>query len=256
MKKFKTKKHLGQHLLISEGVLNKIADELEVSIEDTIVEIGVGTGQLTEAILKKNPKILYGIEIDKTAYPLIKERFKSYKNFFLIEEDFFKVNLKNLSKGKKIKITGNLPYNIASHIIIKTVENIDIIQLAVFMVQKEVGEKLTAKPNTKNYSFLSVFVQTFFEVKYVMSVPARFFKPPPKVTSAVIKMIPKDKKQIENIEEYKEFLSNMFSNKRKMLKSKISTDILKKAGIKETVRAQELSIEDFINLYRISTKNI
>ncbi len=251
---FRTKKHLGQHLLISEGVIKKIVDTINVQPEDIIVEIGVGTGQLTEEILKRKPKILYGIEVDKTAYPLIEERFKGYKNFVLIKDDFFNVNLKKLADNQKIKLIGNLPYNVASHIIVRAVEEIDIIKLCVFMVQKEVAEKLIAKPKTKSYSFLTVFVQTFYDVEYIMSVPARFFKPPPKVTSAVVKLTPKKERAIEDIKEYKSFLSKLFANRRKMLKSKISVEILKEAGIKETVRAEELSVNDFIRLFKVYKK--
>ena len=251
---FRTKKYLGQHLLISEGVIKKIVDTINVQPEDIIVEIGVGTGQLTEEILKRKPKILYGIEVDKTAYPLIEERFKDYKNFLLIKDDFFNVDLKNLSDNQKIKLIGNLPYNVASHIIVRAVEEIDIIELCVFMVQKEVAEKLIAKPKTKSYSFLTVFVQTFYDVEYIMSVPARFFKPPPKVTSAVVKLTPKKERAIEDTKEYKSFLSKLFANRRKMLKSKIPVDILKEAGIKETVRAEELSVNDFIRLFKVYKK--
>ena len=250
MRTFKTKKHLGQHLLISEGVIKKIVDEIDVTPEDIIVEIGVGTGQLTEEILKRKPEILYGIEIDKTVYPLIEERLGSYKNFILIKDNFFKVDLKKLSEGKKIKLVGNLPYNVASHILVRTVEEIEIIERYVFMLQKEVAEKLIAKPRTKSYSFLTVFIQSFYRVEYVMSVPARFFKPPPKVTSAVVKMIPEPKLETAHIKQYREFLSKLFSNRRKMIKSKVDSESIKKAGIKETARAEELSVEDFIRLFK------
>jgi len=248
---FKTKKKFGQHLLISEGVIKKIVDVIEITPSDIIVEIGVGTGQLTEEILKRNPKILYGIEIDKTAYPIIEQRFKNFKNFILIKKDFFDVNLKEIAKDK-IKLVGNLPYNISSLILVSTVFYIDIIERAVFMIQKEVAEKLIAKPKTKNYTFLSVFIQTFFEIEYVMSVPARFFKPPPKVTSAVVKLTPKKELPIslKEAKEYKNFISGLFSNKRKMLRSKIDKNLLEKANIPETARVEELSLEDFINLYK------
>ncbi len=250
--KFKTKKKFGQHLLISEGVIQKIVDIIEVTSSDTIVEIGVGTGQLTEEILKRNPSVLYGIEIDETAYPIIEDRFKGYENFVLIKKDFFEVNLRELSEGK-IKLVGNLPYNVSSLILVNTVFYIDIIERAVFMLQKEVAEKLIAKPKTKSYTFLSVFLQTFFDIEYVMSVPARFFKPPPKVTSAVVRLFPKKELPVpfEEIKKYKNFVSGLFSNKRKMLRTKVDKDLLAKAGIKETARVEELSLEDFINLYKI-----
>ncbi|RMD46384.1 MAG: ribosomal RNA small subunit methyltransferase A, partial [Aquificota bacterium] len=191
MKKFRTKKKFGQHILISEGVISKIVDTIEIRNEDIIVEIGVGTGQLTKEILKRNPKKVYGIEIDKDAYPIIEEKFKSYENFKLIKKDFFEVDLYKIAENKKIKLVGNLPYNVSSLILTNTVFYIDIIENNIFMVQKEVAEKLTAKPNSKQYTFLTVFIQTFFDVEYVMSVPSRFFYPPPKVISAVIRMFPK-----------------------------------------------------------------
>ncbi len=251
-KGFRTKKKFGQHLLIASGVIQKIVDEIDVQPEDIIVEIGVGTGQLTEEILKRNPKKLYGIEIDPEAYPIIEEKFSEYKNFQLIKKDFFDVNLFELSEGQKIKVVGNLPYNVASLILVNMPFYIDIIQLCVFMLQKEVAEKLIAKPKTKQYTFLSVFIQTFFDVEYVMSVPARFFKPPPKVTSAVVKLIPKEKPPIDKVKEYKNFVSHLFSARRKMLRTKLPVEVLKKADIPETARAEELTVEDFINLFKNS----
>ena len=253
MTKFKTKKKFGQHLLISEGVIQKIVDVIEAKEDDIIVEIGVGTGQLTEEILKRNPKVLYGIEIDETAYPIIEERFKEYENFVLIKKDFFDVNLRELTDKKKIKLVGNLPYNVSSLILINTAFYIDILLFAVYMVQKEVAEKLIAKPKTKNYTFLSVFIQTFFDIEYIMSVPARFFKPPPKVTSAVVKLVPKEKFSIplKEVKKYKNFVSKLFSNKRKMLRTKIDKVILEEAGIPEIARVEELKVDDFVKLYNL-----
>lgn len=252
--KFKTKKWLGQHLLIAPGIIEKIVDYMEISPEDIVVEVGVGTGQLTEEILKRNPKKLYGIEIDKEAYPIIKEKFGNFKNFELIEKDFFDVNLREIAKDRKIKVVGNLPYNVASLILVNMSFYLDILSLCVFMLQKEVAEKLIAKPKTKNYTFLSVFLQTFFDIEYLMSVPARFFKPPPKVTSAVIRMKPKEKIPDFNIKDYKNFVSMLFSSRRKMLRSKIKLEILEKAEIKPTSRAEELSIEEFVRLFEVYSR--
>ena len=254
MGKFKTKKSLGQHLLVSEGVIKRIADYIDIKEDDTIVEIGVGTGQLTEEILRRKPKILYGIEIDERVYPLVEDRLKSYENFILIKKDYFDVNIRELANGNKIKIVGNLPYNVASLILIDTAFYIDLIVFNIFMIQKEVAEKLVAKPKTKAYSFMSVFLQTFFNTEYLMSVPPRFFSPPPKVVSAVVKLTPKEKIPIplEEINNYKKFVSNLFSNRRKMLRSKIDIELLKKANISPTARAEELTVEDFIRLYKIA----
>ncbi|MBK3332692.1 16S rRNA (adenine(1518)-N(6)/adenine(1519)-N(6))-dimethyltransferase RsmA [Persephonella atlantica] len=248
-RKFKTKKKFGQHILISEGVIKNIADQIHITPEDIIVEIGVGTGQLTEELLKRNPKILYGIEIDPETYPIIEEKFASYQNFILIKKDFFEVNLRQLSEGEKIKIVGNLPYNVASLILVNMPFYLKIINLCVFMLQKEVAEKLTAKPETKSYTFLTVFLNTYFEIHYLMSVPARFFRPPPKVTSAVVKMIPKKDVPQFDVKGYKNFVSKLFHERRKMLRSKIDEKLLEKAGIEPEKRVEQLQISDFINLY-------
>lgn len=248
---FRTKKHFGQHLLVSKDVIRRIVDELCITSQDTVVEIGVGTGNLTEEILAKKPAAVYGIEIDRTTYPIIHQRFKNCPNFHLIQSDFFEINLQEITGSTSIKLAGNLPYNVASNMMVKTVFILERIKLSVFMVQKEVAEKLIAKPRSKNYTFLSVFIQTFYDIKYVMSVPARFFSPPPKVVSAVIKLTPKKEIPIENIYQYKQFLSEIFQNRRKMLRSKIDQHILTSCGIAPEKRVEELSLEEIIRLYEV-----
>lgn len=248
---FKTKKQFGQHLLTSKDVTRKIVDELDITQQDTVMEIGVGTGNLTEEILARNPALVYGVEIDRTTYPIIKQRFKDYQNFYLIESDFFDIDLKEITASTCIKLTGNLPYNVASNIMVKTVFILDRIKLCVFMVQKEVAEKLIAKPRSKNYTFLSVFIQTFYHVEYVMSVPARFFYPPPKVVSAVVKLTPKKDFVVENPYQYKKFLSEIFQNRRKMLRSKVDYNILTECKIAPEKRVEELSIHEIIKLYEV-----
>jgi len=250
-KRFRTKKRFGQHLLVAPEVIKKIVDTAQISPEDVVVEIGVGTGQLTEELLKRKPAKVYGIEIDPEAYPIIEERFAGYENFELIKKDFFEVNLYQLAEKGKIKIVGNLPYNVASLILVNMPFHINILELAVFMVQKEVAEKLVAKPRTKQYTFLSVFLQTYFEIEYVMSVPPRFFRPPPKVVSAVVRLKPKENIPDFDVKGYKNFVSGLFSGRRKMLRSKIEPQILEKAGIKPEARAEELSVSDFVKLYSL-----
>ncbi len=251
MNKVRAKKQFGQHFLNSKNVAEEIVKAINISSEDIIIEVGVGTGFLTEVILSKNPYHLYGVEIDKSVYDLIEEKFKDYKNFSLIKHDFLKINLYDIAKGHKIKLVGNLPYNVASLIIVNCVFYIDILERCVFMIQKEVAEKLIAKPKTKDYTFLSVFIQTFFNIDYIMSVPARFFTPPPKVTSAVVKISPKENIPIKDIKKYKNFISNIFQNRRKMLRTKIDEEILKQVNINSTSRAEELTFEDFIKLFEV-----
>lgn len=249
--RFRTKKQFGQHLLISKDIIKKIVENLDIDNQDIVIEIGVGTGNLTNEILQKNPKILYGIEIDRATYPIIEEKFKSYENFKLIKSDFFDVDIGSLINDSKIKFTGNLPYNVASNIMIEMTSFIENISLCVFMIQKEVAEKLVAKVKTKSYTFLSVFLQTFFDIEYVMSVPARFFLPPPKVVSAVVKLKPKENILIKDIHGYRIFLSDLFQNRRKMLRSKLNVNILKNANIPPEKRVEELSLDQIIHLYEV-----
>jgi 16S rRNA (adenine1518-N6/adenine1519-N6)-dimethyltransferase len=251
LNKVKAKKQFGQHFLISENVVKKIVDQININEDDTVIEIGPGTGVLTQEILNRNPLKLYTVEIDTTLYPILEEKFKNYPNFQLIKDDVLKVNIKNFTNEKKVKIVGNLPYNVSSLIMINCVFNMEIIEFCVFMIQKEVAEKLVAKPKTKDYTFLSVFMQTFFDIKYIMSVPARFFYPPPKVTSAVVKLIPSNKYNLTDIKKYKNFVSYIFGNRRKMLRTKIDEKILEKLNIKPTLRAEELKVEDFVRLFEV-----
>ncbi|WP_456393299.1 16S rRNA (adenine(1518)-N(6)/adenine(1519)-N(6))-dimethyltransferase RsmA [Persephonella sp.] len=248
-KRFKTKKKFGQHLLVAPSIIEKIVDLMDVSEEDIIVEVGPGTGQLTEEILKRSPKAVYAIEIDPETYPILEERLSGYENFHLIKGDFLEVDLYKIADGRKIKVVGNLPYNVASLILVNMPFYLEVLKLCVFMLQKEVAEKLIAVPGTKQYTFMSVFLQTYFDIEYSMSVPARFFKPPPKVTSAVVRMKPKNSIPYFDIKGYKNFVSMLFANRRKMLRNKIDENILKKAGIKPESRAEELSVKDFIRLY-------
>ena len=248
MKKPKLKKSFGQHLLVSEGVLNKIAEELNIQEGETIVEIGGGTGNLTRVLLKYPLKRLYVIELDDEMIEHLKsisdERLK------IIKADASSFSFCSL--GNDLKVVGNLPYNVASLIIENTVYHKDCIPLAVYMVQKEVAEKLEGKKDT---GWLSVFVRTFYDVEYVMSVPARFFVPPPKVTSAVIKLKRNEKIRVDDLKNYKSFLTRLFENRRKVLRKKIDQSILEKAEINPNARVEELKLEDFFKLYELSRQS-
>jgi 16S rRNA (adenine1518-N6/adenine1519-N6)-dimethyltransferase len=243
----KPKKFFGQHFLKSRGVVEKIADAVEISPDDTVVEIGPGTGALTEELLKRNPKRLVALEIDPEMVSLLKEKFSPFKNFELLNADATKVDFCSLSEGKPLKVVGNLPYNVGSLIVLNTVYGKDCIDRAVYMLQKEVAERLTLKH--RKPSWLGIFLNTFFDTEYLMSVPARFFYPPPKVTSAVIKLTPKEKQPKFKPKGYQTFLEKLFSNRRKMLKTKIDEKLLREANINPTARVEELKLEDFIRLY-------
>ena len=242
------KKRFGQHLLVSSGVLSKIAEFAEISSADPIVEIGPGTGNLTEEILKRNPKRVYLLEIDDEMIAYLKERFKDE----ILEE---KVILLKVDAGKfdyslileaEFKVLGNLPYNRASLIVERVVYYFQKIPLAVFMVQKEVAERWM-----EIESWLSVFIQTFYDIEYMMTVPPRFFVPQPKVDSAVIRLKRKPKVETFDLKGYKGFLVKLFANRRKALRTKLPSDLLEQANISPLARADELIVEDFMRLYKL-----
>ena len=239
------KKSFGQHLLVSEGVLSKIAKELEIKEGEVVVEVGGGTGNLTRVLLRHPLGKLYALELDEEMVEELKKI--QDERLEVIKADATEFPFCNL--GESLKVVGNLPYNVASLIVENTVYNKDCIPLAVYMVQKEVAEKLEGKKDT---GWLSVFVRTFYDVEYLMSVPARFFVPPPKVTSAVIKLKRNEKLEVENLKEYKEFLIRLFENRRKVLRKKIDQRLLEKAGINPEARVEELKLEDFFKLYELS----
>ena len=240
------KKYFGQHFLKSKGVVERIADALEITPEDTVIEIGPGTGVLTEELLKRSPKRLIALEVDKELIPLLEEKFKDYPNFELLNLDATKVDFCKF--GENLKVVGNLPYNVASLIVLNTIYSKDCIDRAVFMVQKEVAERLTLKH--KKPSWLGILLNTYFDTEYLMSVPPRFFNPPPKVVSAVIRLKPKKKQPNIEPQEFKKFLEKLFAERRKMLKKKLPEEVLRKANIEPTKRVEELKLEDFIRLYK------
>ncbi|MBO8143499.1 MAG: ribosomal RNA small subunit methyltransferase A [Thermodesulfobacterium sp.] len=236
------KRQFAQHLLIGSGILQKLVDLAEIKPKETVVEIGPGTGNLTKKLLNTPLKRLFLIEIDPEMIEHLKNIIKDERVVF-INADATNFDFSSLGE-KNLKLIGNLPYNVASLIIENTVKHSEYIPYSFYMVQKEVAERII---NEK--SWLSIFVKTFYEVKYLMSIPARFFVPPPKVVSAFIRLERKDIKYIFDLKDYKNFLTKLFSQKRKMLKHKISQTCLKNAGISEEKRVEELELKDFISLY-------
>ncbi len=238
------KKSYGQHLLVSKGVLEKIADSLDIHEKDVAVEIGGGTGNLTKALLEHPLGKLYVLELD----PEMVESLRTIEDSRLevIRTDAGKFDLCSL--GESLKVAGNLPYNVGSLIVENVVFHHRCIHLAVLMLQKEVALKLSGKGSS---SWLSVFLNTFYDTKYLMSVPPRFFVPPPKVDSGVIRCVRKEAPPELDMKRYKGFLTKLFADRRKMLKKKIPERVLLKSGIDPRARVEELSVEDFLRLYNV-----
>ena len=249
------KKSLGQHFLINKSILKKI-----VSIEDIkdkiICEIGPGQGALTKEILQNKPRKLILIEKDKnlrTSLLKLQEKFKDIISF--IDDDILDINLKDFNHNK-IQIISNLPYNIASTLIIKLIMNFDIIESMVLMVQKEVAERLSAKVSTSFYSRLSVLIQLHAEVAKLFDVEPYNFNPKPKVESTVIKIVPYRKREI-HYERLDKVLKISFRQRRKTIKNNLKTFLvdaekkISKCGIDPNSRPQDLELSDFVKLSKI-----
>jgi len=236
------KKSFGQHLLISPGILSKIAELCEIKRDEILVEIGPGTGLLTRELLKYPLKKLYLLELDREMLNLLEKTIQD-ERVVLLQADATSFNYESL-KERELKVVGNLPYNVASLIVENIIYHHRLIPDALFLIQKEVAEKwLSGK------SWLSLFIQTFYDLSYLMTVPPRFFKPRPKVESALVKLKRNPKSKISDPKSFKRFLTHLYQQKRKMLKKKFPVELLQSCQIPETSRAEDLSLKEVFLLY-------
>ena len=269
MKKYgiKANKDLGQNFLINNEVVENIINSSEVSKEDLIIEIGPGLGTLTKELLKKAGKVIC-IELDKKMIKILKERFISYSNLEIINDDVLKVNLKELInkyKGhdniKKVKIVANLPYYITTPIIMKLLEDKLDIESITVMIQKEVADRLIDIPGGKYTGAITYTIFYYCESEKIMEVPSDSFIPEPDVTSEVIKMKLRNKPavEIENPKVMFMIIKSAFMQRRKTLLNALTNTqvfaskqeglkILKKLNLDENVRAENLSIQDYANI--------
>ncbi|MCK4338782.1 MAG: ribosomal RNA small subunit methyltransferase A [Candidatus Cloacimonetes bacterium] len=252
------KKSLGQHFLVDKNIAKKIIKYAQISENDIVWEIGPGSGILTEQILKNCNKLI-AFEIDKQWFDFLKDKL-SNPRLRLINQDILDVDFTKYTKNEKVKVVANLPYQITSPIIFKLIESRELFSSITIMIQDEVADRIIAKPGCKDYSRLSIKTQFYFEVKKLFKIPSHLFKPKPKVTSAVIQLIPKDEiTKIKNEELLWKIIDYTFQHRRKMLRSSLRNyldkndyQILMKNTSKSQIdfsrRPEELSIQEFINL--------
>lgn len=242
---------LGQHFLRNKEILERIVEVSEITQSDRVVEIGAGMGDLTDLLLK-NAREVIAIEIDPALYKILKERFYERENLRLINQDALKFPYEEIGS---FKVVANIPYYITKPLIFRLIEAENLISMTL-TIQKEVAERLTAKPSTKAYSALSVIAQYYTHIEIKFYIPPKFFSPPPKVESAVIKMDRRDKPPVE-VKDKKLFfrvIKSAFGKRRKMLSNSLKSiieeprDFLSKIGIDPMKRAEELTIEDFARI--------
>jgi len=247
----RAKKHLGQHFLTDKNAAAKIVNALQSEGRfNTVLEVGPGMGVLSDILLLNKNYTTWLIDIDqesvqylKTKYPELEER--------LILGDFLNLDFKQLFNDK-IAIVGNFPYNISSQILFKILEERQQVVEMVGMFQKEVAQRCIAKPGTKEYGILSVFLQAFYKLEYLFTVKAGSFNPPPKVLSGVIRLERNGVEKLDCDEKlFWQVVKAGFNQRRKTLRNALSSLINKEKMIDNPfldLRAERLSVDDFVSL--------
>lgn len=181
---FQPRKSLGQNFLFDENVLRKIVRAIDPKPEDCFVEIGPGMGALTKYLLEAGSHCL-AVEIDQRLIPHLQERFAPYSNFKLLNQDFREIDLRQFSDANKLRLVGNIPYHITSHLVFTAFAQREVLQDMMLTVQREVAERIVAPPGGKEYGILSIISQTFARAELLFTISPHVFRPKPEVESAV-----------------------------------------------------------------------
>ena len=220
--KFKAKKSLGQNFLIDENIIKRIIQEGKITANETVLEIGPGTGSLTEEIIKQKPKKIILIEKDNKLSDELLLKFGN--NIELINDDILEIEENNLSPDQ-ILVFGNLPYNISTKILTKWICNVKNkfwFKKLILMFQKEVADRIVAEVNTKNYGRLSVISQWKMNIKKIIDIKPYSFYPKPKILSTLLEFTPKNNSiHINDIKNLEKITKTLFNKRRKMIKNSI-----------------------------------
>lgn len=252
------KKFLGQHFLHDPKILERIVGFIAPQPFDHLVEIGPGEGALTSRLLPL-VRSMDVIELDRDVIPKLKNNCNNSENLRIYMGDVLRVDFAQFSSP--LRLVGNLPYNISTPLLFKAVENIALIKDMHFMLQKEVAERIVAPPGSKTYGRLSVMLQYYCEVELLLHVGAGAFSPPPKVTSAFIRLIPR--KCFSAVAQDKELLREIvraaFCQRRKIisngLKKYITAPQLKELSIDPMSRPEQLCVDEFVKICNKLYKN-
>ena len=260
---FKFSKSLGQNFLIDDNVIDRILEGARLSETDRIIEVGPGIGTLTREMGKVAENVV-AIEIDKTLIPILKETLADLDNVEVVNEDILKVDVQGLINeklnGRPVKLVANLPYYITTPIVMKFLEEDIPVTDIVVMVQKEVADRMNAKPSTKDYGALSVAVQYYCDTEIVAKAPRHMFVPQPNVDSIVIGLHVRDEKKyvVDNEDIFFKTVKASFGQRRKTLLNSLGglgflskdqiREALQAANIDEKRRGETLSIDEFANL--------
>ena len=260
--KFSFKKSLGQNFLIDTNILRKIVDSAEITEQSGIIEVGPGIGALTEQIAKKAEKVL-AFEIDQRLLPILKETLAPYPHVSIKHQDVLKANIKeeiaaHFTEGQDIAVIANLPYYVTTPILLKLIEEDLPVRTIVVMIQKEVAERISAKPGTKSYGSLSIAVQYYTIAETLFTVPKTVFVPQPNVDSAILRLTMREEPAVHVEDEsfFFQVVQASFKQRRKTILNNLSQafpelekqalqDLLVDSDIDPKRRGETLSMEEY-----------
>ena len=248
------KKHLGQHFLHERGIINKIVQAVDPQPGDRLVEIGPGQGAITFPLLDRHHELTV-IEFDRDLIFPLTEAARAHGTLEVIHRDVLTVDFSALAhNGGPIRLVGNLPYNLSSPILFHALEHAAAIRDMHFMLQKEVVDRMAAEPGSKVYGRLSVMLQAYCHVTPLFTVPPGAFRPPPKVDSAVVRLVPRDPAtiQVRDPAKFEAVVRDAFGQRRKTLRNALSQQCdaaaIEAAGIRPDARAEQIAVADFVRL--------
>lgn len=255
---FKFKKKFGQNFIVDQNVIDKIIEKSLIDKNTLVIEIGPGAGSLTYKLANVSKNVLC-YEVDTTLKDILSDNLKEYNNVFVKYEDFLKADVVNDLKSyeyDKLYVVANLPYYITTPIIMKIIEDKINVDKIVVMVQKEVGDRFKAIPGSRDYGSLSVYLNYYFDVVKVMDISRNIFIPKPNVDSIVVEFRKKDKLyDLKNEDLFFKLVRDSFKQKRKNIRNNLKDydldivlKVLNKYGYDLSVRAENLSIDIFVDL--------
>ena len=258
------KKRLGQHFLVDRNILNKVVRTAQVGKEDVIVEVGPGLGEMTLALARLAKQVI-AVEIDPPLVEILKKKLADCPNVEVVKSDILKVDFRSFFKkeGHPVKVVANLPYQISTPLLFRFIEAKEVFSTLTLMLQREVAERMVASPGGKEYGPLSIFVQLFLDVSIRFFIKSSAFFPPPKVESAVVHMVWKEKPVLDEKDEkwFKSVVRASFSHRRKTLANALKHSELplpesiesrmEKVGIDPRRRPGTLTTEEFIRLAEV-----
>jgi len=253
----RAKKHLGQHFLTDLSIAERIAHSLTATATRSVLEVGAGTGVLTQFLLKRSDIDLYAAEVDGEAVEYLKLHFPELTPRLMFG-DFLRMNLSNIF-SEKFCVIGNFPYNISSQIFFKVLDYKNSVPEVVCMLQKEVAERLAEKPGSKTYGILSVLLQAYYDIEYLFTVNENVFSPPPKVKSAVIRLVRNEVQSLSCDEKlFKQVVKTTFNQRRKTIRNSLKP-LLGGVKLEHTLldlRPERLGVAEFVELTNAVEKGI